>query len=232
MNPTALSRLEAEYQAALQSYLDDDGSQTNWQKSHELGAQAVAMGLETLGLAKLHDQAVAMIFPVDAPQASRAEGVRRAAGFFVETLVPIEKTHPGAMKVDADIQQLNATLDQRTLDLAEAHRELRQQVKGRQTAESALRNSEQASSQASGDTQDLEAYLHRCAREILSTTEAERKVTALHINDEIAQTLLGINLRMLALKEEIQANDVNLRGEIELAECMIDMAGLIESPRP
>ena len=173
-----------------------------------------------------------MIFPVGGPQAPQAEGGRRAAVFFAETLVPMEKTHTGALKVDADIHQLNATLDQRILDLAEAHRELRLQVTGRQTAETALRNSEHALSLASIDTLDQEENLHHCAREILSATEVERNVTSLHLNDEIAQTLLGINLRMLALKEEIQANDVNLRGEIEATECMIDKAGLFESQRP
>ena len=47
------------------------------------------------------------------------------------------------------------------------------------------------------------------ARKILSAHEDERKKMSLQLNDEVAQTLLGIHVRLLVLKEEAAANEAS-----------------------
>ena len=52
------------------------------------------------------------------------------------------------------------------------------------------------------------------AHQIISATEDERHKMSLQLNDEIAQTLLGINLRIRALKKDVATNQAKLAQEI------------------
>jgi signal transduction histidine kinase len=62
-----------------------------------------------------------------------------------------------------------------------------------------------------------------------SATENDRRVMSLRLNDEIAQTLLGINNRMIALKNEIATNYVNHNHEIAMIQQMVgDSAEMIQ----
>lgn len=51
--------------------------------------------------------------------------------------------------------------------------------------------------------------------------ENDRRVTSKRLNDEIAQTLLGINSQMIALKNEIAANYVHHHHEIAMIQQMV-----------
>jgi hypothetical protein len=51
--------------------------------------------------------------------------------------------------------------------------------------------------------------------------ENSRHVTSKHLNDEITQTLLGINSQMIALKNEIAANYVNHHHDIAMIQQMV-----------
>ena len=53
-------RLSQQYVAALEKHLKQ-GPQTSLQPALELGRQAVALGLETLDLARIHEQALATL---------------------------------------------------------------------------------------------------------------------------------------------------------------------------
>ena len=99
---------------------------------------------------------------------------------------------------------------------------LQEQIAGRQEAENSLRISRDSSSRLLRDSRSLEEHLRDLARKILSANEAERKKMSLHLNDEIAQSLLGINLRMLALKMDISADQANLALEIATTQQLVD----------
>ena len=56
--------------------------------------------------------------------------------------------------------------------------------------------------------------MRHLTRKILSAQEDERQKTSRQLHDEIAQTLLAINVRLLTLKKAAKANTENLKKEI------------------
>lgn len=227
MKPSSSSGLSDQYLRALATYFDQ-GLQASLQPAQDVGALAVASGLDTLALAKIHEQALAELLARDPSPANRDELTRRGAVFFTEAIVPIEETHPGALGQHSDLDQLHATLEQRTLDLADSNRQLQAQISSRHETESTLQTSELASGQLLRDSQVLESQLQAMAGKIRCASEDERKKMSLHLNDDIAQTLLGINIRLIALKKMIAANDKSLNVEITTIQRLIeDLAEII-----
>jgi signal transduction histidine kinase len=142
--------------------------------------------------------------------------------FFTEAIMPIEGTHRLALEAATDMQQASSSLERRTLDLADSRRVLREQIAGRRIAEDALRINEDASSQLLKDSRMLEEHLQGMARKVLSANEAERRKMSLQLNDEIVQSLLAINLRMLALKKEVADNHADLTREIAVTQRLVE----------
>lgn len=220
------SELADQYLIALGTYFDQ-GLQANLQPARELGAAAAATGLETLDLAMIHERALADLLSPDATPAGREDLIRRGATFFTEAVVPIEATHTGTPGGGTVLERLNATLDKRTLDLADTLRELQQQITERREAETALQTSELTSGQLLKESRVLETQLQDMVRGIISATEDERRIMSLHLNDSIAQTLLGINIRLMALKKMIAINDENLSIEIATIQQLLADSGEI-----
>jgi hypothetical protein len=94
--PNGLSR---RYQAALRKYLKP-GPRSNLRPAHALGRRAVALGLETLDLARFHERALfTLVLPGYSP-ATRGRMIRRAGTFFAEAIAPIENTHRAARQAN------------------------------------------------------------------------------------------------------------------------------------
>jgi signal transduction histidine kinase len=220
MKETKLSRLSERYLAALRSHLKLE-TQSGLLEALELGTQAVVIGLETLDLAKMHERALlALVLPDSS--ASRREGmISRAAAFFTEALAPIEKTHRIALEASADLNQLNATLAQRTMDLADANRELEQGITERKAAVNFLKSSEGQSAKLLEESRQLQKHLQGMAHQILSAQEDERKSMSLKLQDDIAQTLLGIHIRLMALKNEVAVSTAGFNKEIATTQRLV-----------
>ena len=214
-------RWSDEYLSALRIHLLQPPP-GRFEAAHALGRMAVSHGMETLEVAKLHDLALATLLPRDASQSGRESLTARAAEFFSETINPIEQTHPAAREAQADIQELHVTLAQRTSDLEDSNEKLKIQTSEREALEAIQGKKEQESNQLLTDSKLLESQLQLMARSILSANEAERKKMSHRLNDEIAQSLLGINLRMAALKNQITANQANLNKEIAIIQRLVE----------
>ena len=66
---TKLTGLSRQYQAALQKHLEQ-GPRASLRSADGLGCRALAIGLETLDLAKIHEQAlIALVSPSYSPGA-------------------------------------------------------------------------------------------------------------------------------------------------------------------
>src|SRR5208282_2633825 len=98
------------------------------QPARGLGHRAIALGLETLDLAGIHEQAlIALVLPSDSP-GTRDAMVRRAGNFFAEAITPIEKTHRTAREANAHFGYLNETLRRRSAALAVSNRQLKREI--------------------------------------------------------------------------------------------------------
>lgn len=212
-----LTTLSRRYASALREHLKQ-GPQASLQPARELGRQAVAIGLETLDVVRIHEGALATL----EASSSRDGVIERAGIFFAEAITPIEKTHHAALKTNTRLGQLNKTLGRRTADLAASNRALKQGIARRKTVEKALRTSEKHSRKLLEESRHLQQHLQHLAHRVMAGQENKRREISHDLQDEIAQTLLGINVRLLTLKKEAAVSSEDFKKEIATTQRLVD----------
>jgi signal transduction histidine kinase len=216
-----LTGLSRHYQAALRKHLKQ-GPRASLQPAQGLGRRAMTLGLETLDLARMHQQAlITLVLPGYSP-GTREAMVRRAGTFFAEAITPIEKTHRTVREANVRLTQMIETLNRRSADLDDSNRQLKEEIAQRKTAEESLRKSERHYSELLEQSHQLQEQLRHLSRQLLLAQEEERKKISRELHDEIAQTLTGINIRLAALKTEAAHNTKGLQNKISSAQRMVE----------
>jgi signal transduction histidine kinase len=182
--------------------------------AHELGRAAVAVGLETLNLARIHELALAALLLPNNSTNSRGGMMKQAKVFFAEAITPIEKTHRTARKARIHLSQLNETLNQRTVALAATNRQLKDAIVTRHALEATFKKGEQQYTDLLKESHQVQEQLRHLTHQLLSAQEEERKETSRELRDEIAQTLLAIDVRLVTLKKEVTLNTKDLEKEM------------------
>jgi two-component system sensor histidine kinase DegS len=201
--------LSQRYVTALRKHLNQ-GPRASLQPALELGRRAVVLGLETLELARIHERAL-----VTLEAASSKDGIqKRAEIFFTEAIIPIVETHRAARQSKIQLNRLNETLGRRTVELAATHRQLKRGIVRRKSVEAALKISGRHYTKLLKDSLQLQEGLRQLTHQVLVAQEDERRKISRELQDEIAQTLLGINVRLLTLKQEARTNTKGLKNEI------------------
>src|ERR1041385_5132602 len=208
--PKGLSR---RYQVALPKYRKP-GPRSNLRSAHALGRRAIALGLETLDLARFHERALLTLVLPGYSSATRGRMIRRARTFFAEAIAPIEKTHRTARQANDQLLQLNQALHRRSADLSASNRKLKQEIAQRKLAEESLRKSEQHYARLLEQSRRMQEQLRLLSRQLLSAQEEERKKISRELHDVIAQSLTSINVRLADLKREAALNTKGLEQSI------------------
>jgi signal transduction histidine kinase len=203
------SSLPERYLAALRKHLKQ-GAGASLRPALGLGRKAVALGLETLELARIHERALAALELSTGKNAL----AKRAEIFFAEANAPIEETHRAARQNKTDLNRLNKSLTQRTLELAATQRQLQRGAVRRKVMEEASKKSGKRHDKSLEESLQLQKRLRQLTHRVLSSQEDERKKISHELQDEIAQTLLGINVRLLSLKKGAGKNIKGLKNEI------------------
>ena len=218
-----LTGLTQQYRAALRNHLKQ-GPRASLQRAQGLGRQAMALGLETLDVARIHEQAsMNLVLPSYDPGARDAM-VRRAGTFFAEAITPIEKTHRIAREANAHLSQVNHSLRRRTVQLTASNRQLKREIVQRKSAQEALRRSEQHSRQLLEQSRHMQEQLRLLSRQLLSAQEDERKKISRELHDVIAQTLTSINVRLATLKKEATLSTKNLERNIARTQQLVEQS--------
>lgn len=213
-----LSRL---YHSELQKFLRQS-SDTDLASTRKLGDLAIAIGLDTLDMARIHEIAIiALVLPTYSAMTSN-HLMGRAGMFFAESITPIERTHRGARETNAQLNHIVKALSQRTLELAESVTGLREEIKQRKAVEESLRMSEKASVVLLKKSQKMQEELRDLSRQLLSAQEEERRKISRELHDVIAQTLTGINLSLASLKSESLANTSKLQKKITSTQRLVE----------
>ncbi len=216
-----LNGLSRRYVAALRKHLKQ-GPRASLQSAHALGRRSMALGLETLDLARFHEQAlITLVLPGYSP-GTRERMIRRAGTFFAEAITPIEKTHRSAQETNGQLIQLNQVLNQRSVDLTASNWQLQQEILQRKSVEESLRKSEQHYSQLLEQSRHMQEQLRLLSRQLLSAQEEERKMISRELHDQIAQTLTGINVRLASLKTEDTLNNKGLQKKISSTQRLVE----------
>jgi signal transduction histidine kinase len=216
-----LNGLSQRYVATLRKHLKQ-GPRASLQSAHALGRRSMALGLETLDLARFHEQAlITLVLPGYSP-GTRERMIRRAGTFFAEAITPIEKTHRSAQETNGQLVQLNQSLYQRSVDLTASNRQLQQEILQRKSVEESLRKSEQHYSRLLEQSRHMQEQLRLLSRQLLSAQEEERKMISRELHDQIAQTLTGINVRLASLKTESTLNTKGLQKKISSTQRLVE----------
>lgn len=196
--------LSERYVEALRLRLDEkirpkakprlNGKTSRGTRASALGAEAVTLGLETLDLARIHEQAVFALTPGQcSPQLLRSIR-RQSSPFFLEALTPIE----------------------------DSNRRLKQEIVQRQTAEAALIKSEQHHRQLLAQSRIMEERLRLLSRQVLFAQEEERKKISRELHDQIAQMLAGINVHLATVKGAAFLSSAGLNQKIRNTHRMVE----------
>jgi signal transduction histidine kinase len=208
--------LSGRYVTALRKHLKE-GPRASLRPALGLGRRAVALGLETLDLARIHEWAVATL----ELSGGKNGFIKRTEIFFAEALTPIVETHCAARQSTIDLNRLNGTLNRRTLELAATNRQLQRSILCRKRVEAALKKSGEHYTRLLKDSLQLQENLRRLTHQVLAAQEEERKKISVELQDEIAQTLLGINVRLVSLKQEARSNTRGLKNEIASTQRLV-----------
>lgn len=204
-----LNDLAERYADALRTFVKQ-GARAILQPALELGQRAVSLGMGTLALARIHDRALAALNLPD----RRMGAIRRAEKFFAGVIGPTLETHRVARQNKLDLKRLNTALGQRTAELAVANRKLQQGIARRKLVDAALRSSGKHHARLLQESIQLQAGLRQLAHQVLLDQEDDRMKISRGLQDEIVQTLLGINLRLVSLKQQDRNNTQELENGI------------------
>jgi len=216
-----LTSLSQRYVAALRKQLKQ-GPQASLQPALGLGRDAVALGLETLDLARIHEQAILTLELSDTKN-----GFTKLAGiFFTEANMPIAETQRAARQNKLHLIRLKETLSQRTEELAVTNRQLQRGIVRRKImAEAAEKNGENHK-KCLEESLLLQKRLRLLTHRVMAAQEDDRKSISRELQDEIAQTLLGINVRLLSLKQRARSNTKGFKKEIASTQRLVAKSAL------
>jgi signal transduction histidine kinase len=212
--------LSVRYRLALDRHLKSRGPD-GVARSGALGRRALASGLATLDVARMHREALADLTATDGHPLVRDPMVQRAQAFFIEAITPIEHVHGVSMRATVQLEQREQALRQRTGELATANRQLSREIQRRQAAEESLKKSEQHYQKLLEQSRLMHEQLRRLSRQVLQAQEEERKEISRELHDDIAQTLTGINVHLEALSQESTANTRGLRRKINRTQRLV-----------
>lgn len=209
------------YRTVLRSHLQA-GSATGLELAQGLGSQALAAGVQTLDLAKLHEKTLVTEVLPDCPAGKRKTLIKRAGAFFAMAITPMQEKHRSAREATAHLKRFIEALSQRTVELAASNLELSLEIAQRKAAESALKKSERHYSKLLKQSDRLQEQLRQLSRQILSAQEEERKKISRELHDVIVQTLTGINVRLATLKQEAVLNIDGIDRNIDRTQKLVE----------
>jgi signal transduction histidine kinase len=208
--------LSQRYAVALREHLRQ-GSRASLQVAWQLGREAVTLGLATLEIARIHDQALAAL----QLKRGKSRGVKRAGAFFAEASTQTDETQRTTRQSRIDLGRLQQQLNRRTLELVATNRQLVQGVARSKVVADAAKKSGRQHDQCLEKSLLMQQHLRRLTHRALAAQEDERTRLSRELQNEIAQTLLGINVRLLSLRHEGGDNLKGLKNEIASTQRLV-----------
>jgi signal transduction histidine kinase len=203
------------YRSALRAHLTGK-SQMKAEVISKIGGKVHSSALPMLEFAKFHESFLVMDLLPRCPVAEQAALIRKAGSFFAAvatTNLDVQDT--------ARLGEAVESLSVRTVELAAANLHLSLEIKKCRDVEAALRKSENSCQKALENSEKLREKMRSLSRQILSAHEDERKKISRDLHDVLAQTLVGINIRLATLKTEAGINTKKLARNISLTQKLV-----------
>lgn len=213
----SLFELSRQYVAALRRYLQLEPG-ASLRPALKLGRQAMALGLETLDLARMHVQATATL-----KLASRTNRLTKQAGIFLtEALVPFVGTHRSSRQGKTAPEGTDATMGQGGTKMAAKNLQLKRSVIRHKAAEASLKKRGERCTRLLKGSLPKQEGLRQLTHRLLLAQENQRQKLSHQLQDEIAQTLLSINVHLLNLRMSAKGDQTSLLKEIARAQRLVE----------
>lgn len=209
----ALSRA---YSAALRRYVTTP-SRHQLHEALLLGHQIVALGLETVDLARIHQRALGAVTRIRTSPAR----ITRAETFFRKAATALAEKHSASGGNPQHLIRLKKTLAARTVELAEATAKLRRTIERRLLAEEALHSSTLRCRRLLRRSKRKHSSLRLMARKAFAAHEQHRQALSHDLQDDVAQTLLGINVQLLLLRSKSGIDQQRLIEDIAMTQHVV-----------
>jgi len=186
-----------------------------------LGRTAVVLGLETWDLARLHAEALHALMASPRLAARKKSVEKQVGAYFLETLAPIEETHRIARTAKQQIRELDAALEAKDEALESARKRLALEVSRRHAAEDGLAKGLRDCDVLLEHSRLMRVQMRGLARRLLTAHEDERGEISRELHEEIAQTLVGINVLLSSLSKAAMINTAVLKRKIAATQRLL-----------
>lgn len=208
--------LSQRYVTTLRAHLKP-GARAGLAAAQALGRQAAAMGVETLDLARMHELAL-----VTLGLSKSQKGLIKRAGFFFNAVnTPVEDAQRAARPDGDHLARLQEKLGERTEELAASNRQVQRGAARRKVLELAADKRGKHYRKNLEESLRLQRRLRLLTQRVIAAHEEDRKKISHELQDEVAQTLLGINVRLLSLKLQAKGNTEKLKDEIASTQRLV-----------
>jgi hypothetical protein len=204
------------YQVALQKHLNQ-GTSESLRRVSGLGRQAAVLGMKVPDVAKIHKSMLAHVLPAK----SLAHTRKRADIFCADTIIAIKHERVVVRKTKVQLNNHTKSLGQHSAHLAKTNRTLQRSINRSIVNETALMTNSSIHAKMLEETPLLHKHLRDMTHRLLLAQEDERMNISHELQNEIAQTLLGINVRLLSLKNTTNSNTREFRSGIASTQKLV-----------
>ncbi len=215
-----IALLSRKYRTSLQKYLSAS-SEDGLAPAASLGFQAAKLGLEILQLARIHEQALLPSFSPGDSRSIRNGVISRGQRFFIEAITPIERTHLASRSAHLRLRKLNHTVSERSNELTRVRKGIKEKVLERRNLEESLKTKDARYGKLLEESRLMQDELRSLTRRVLSGQEIERGKVSRKLHDEVAQSILGIHVRLLMLGQKSSGDFKDLLDEIGKVERLV-----------
>ncbi|HVT29112.1 MAG TPA: histidine kinase, partial [Lacipirellulaceae bacterium] len=213
--------LSARYLAALRAHIEQRNPNVP-SAAPELGRAAVALGLATLDLARMHEHAVRSLAATHDLNRPRSRSVRRARAFFARALTPVNAERRSIRKKNRELRRRIEILRRHAAAIARINHRLEREVARRKAAEKSIADANERYRTLFLESEVMQNKLRQLTRQIISAQEEERKKISRELHDEVVQTLVGINVELTALGKGAAVGVLTLKQKIARTRRLVE----------
>jgi signal transduction histidine kinase len=211
-----LDRWSQRYAIALRKHLKL-GSRASLQTALRMGNDALALGLGMREMARIHQQALTVLERYR--RKTRMNG--RVENFFTKACTRVMEAHDYEPANKITLNRLKDMTNRRAAKLKTGNRDSKRGMAQRKARDHAFQKSGDHQSKCLDEALQLQKHLQRGSHRVLAAQEEERHKISHELQDEIAQTLLGLNVRLLSLRQRARTKFKGLNNEIASAQRLV-----------
>ena len=191
-------------------------------EARSLGREALATGLTSLDLARLHERALISLAGSHDLANSRNGLVTRAGKFYIEALVPFERVRRAATDSLLRLQSRTKLIRLHAAALAKGNRQLTREVARRRAGEAAVIKGRAELHRVFVESQVMQKKLRHLTRKVLSAQEEERRHLSRELHDGVVQLLVGVNVELVALSRAPALPPRRLQARITATQRLVE----------